>query len=265
MDSERFEVASADGVLIRGDAGGRGTVALVFVHGWAGRRGHWDEQVRTFADRHRVVALDLAGHGESGVDRSVWSIDAFACDVVAVVDALALDEIVLIGHSLSGSVIVAAAEHLGSRVTAVVGVDTWSSVGVRASEADIEAGVLLPEMRADYPSAAARFARDMCGPTAGAALVERIEREVTEMRSDVAVAILEDAIRRGPEPLEGGLRSTTVPKLAISSQSFRPKDPALLASFGIRHVMVPATGHYLMLERPDAFNAELEAGLPSAE
>jgi pimeloyl-ACP methyl ester carboxylesterase len=140
-------------------------------------------------------------------------------------------------------------------------VDTWSSLGVRASDADVEAGVLLPDMRADYPSAATHFALDMCGPNAAPELVARVVREVTEMRSEIAIAILEDAIRRGPEPLENGLRSIAAPRWAISSQTFRPKDPEVLARFGIRHLVVPGTGHYLMLERPEEFDAELESVL----
>jgi pimeloyl-ACP methyl ester carboxylesterase len=257
MDTEWFDIRSTDGVTLRGEVHGAGASALVFVHGWAGRRRHWDAQLPAFTEGRRVVAFDLAGHGDSGIDRDVWSIEAFANDVIAVVDHLELEELALVGHSLGGSVIVAVAEQLGARVRALVGIDTWSSVGVRTSTADIEAGVLLPEMRADYPAAAAHFARDMCGPTASPALVDRVVREVTEMRSDVAIAILERAITRGPEPLEDGLRTFPGPKWAISSQTFRPKDTALLAGFGVRCLAVERTGHYLMLERPDDFNRAL--------
>jgi pimeloyl-ACP methyl ester carboxylesterase len=52
-----------------------------------------------------------------------------------------------------------------------------------------------------------------------------------------------------------------VPRAAISSETFRPKDPAVLASFGIRNAVVPGTGHYLMLEQPAAFNAQLSAAI----
>jgi pimeloyl-ACP methyl ester carboxylesterase len=62
-------------------------------------------------------------------------------------------------------------------------------------------------------------------------------------------------ILRGPEDLERALLD--VPKAAISSETFRPKDAATLAAFGIDNVVIPGTGHYLMLERPSEFNERL--------
>jgi len=252
---------SADGVPIAYDVTGDGVPALVFVHGWSGNRGHWDEQVEPFASDHLVVRVDLAGHGASGVGRDRWTVASFADDVVAVVDALALDRVILIGHSLGGSVIVPAAQRLAPRVLGVIGIDTWSSIGVRHRTADIEASVLLPDMRADFAAGSARFAELMCGPTASAALVCRVRDEVAAMASDVAVSILDEAIQSGAGDLEDGLRALDVPKSAISSETFRPKDAQVLASFGISNVVVPGSGHYLMIERPIEFNRELAAAV----
>jgi pimeloyl-ACP methyl ester carboxylesterase len=259
--TEAGTVLSADGVDIAYDVTGAGDPALVFVHGWCGRRRLWDEQVEAFSSDHQVVRIDLAGHGDSGLGRDRWTVSAFADDVVSVVDALDPDRVILIGHSLGGSVIVPAAIRLGRRVVGVVGIDTWSSLGVRLEPDQVEASVLLPDMRADFAVGSARFVQLMCGPTAGEALVSRITGEVTAMPPAVAVSILDDAISEGPGDLEDGLRGLGVPKSAISSETFRPKDPDTLASFGIRHVVVPHTGHFLMLERPPEFNHHLAAAV----
>src|SRR6185295_6741260 len=93
-------VPSADGVPIRYETSGSGSPAVVFVHGWSCDRRYWDAQVRHFARKHQVVSVDLAGHGESGRERSQWSIPAFAADVKAVADALHLERMVLVGHSM---------------------------------------------------------------------------------------------------------------------------------------------------------------------
>ena len=253
---------SADGAEIAYDVCGEGTPALVFVHGWSGSRSHWAPQLGGFAPRHTVVRVDLAGHGASSTTRTRWTVAAFADDVVAVVNDLELTSVVLVGHSLGGSVVVAVARRLGARVVGIIGVDTWSSLGVRAPAADIEASVLLPDMRSDFPAAGRRFALLMAGPTAGEALSTRIAGEVAAMKPEIAVAILDEAIAQGPGDLEAGLRSLDVPRSAISSATFRPKDPDTFASYGIDHtVVVPGTGHYLMLERPDAFNEALERAL----
>jgi pimeloyl-ACP methyl ester carboxylesterase len=259
---EAGSVKSADGVSIVFDVRGRasGAAALLFVHGWAGRREHWDEQIEAFADERPVARLDLAGHGASGQSRDRWSVAAFASDVVAVVDALDLDRVVLIGHSLGGSVIVDAARHLAGRVVRLVGVDTWSAIGVRKSVEELEASVLLPQMRANYDAGARSFAAVMCGPSTPIDLADRIADEVASMTPHIAISILEDAIAAGPENFERTLRDLDAPRSCISSESFRPKDPARLAAFGIDNVVLPGTGHYLMLERPQAFN-ELLAGV----
>src|SRR5438093_886209 len=62
-------VRSADGLSIAYEVRGKGDTALIFLHGWCGDREYWKHQVNAFAGEYRIVALDLAGHGESGKDR----------------------------------------------------------------------------------------------------------------------------------------------------------------------------------------------------
>lgn len=257
MVPDEHTVAASDGVTIAYDVCGAGAPALVFVHGWSGRRGHWDEQLDYFAANHTVVRVDLAGHGTSGVDRQRWTEAAFAADVVAVCDALALDKLILVGHSLGGSIIVLAAQQMIDRVIGLIGVDTWSEVGVRDTAEAIEASILLPEMRADYETGSRRFAQLMSGPTADPTIAARIADDVAGMSPHIAISILDEAIREGPEGIEQGLLALDVPLSAISSTTFRPKDAELLATFGIHNVVLPGTGHYLMLEQPATFNRAL--------
>src|SRR5688500_18343218 len=72
---------SADGVPIPFDVQGQGEPTLVLVHGWAFDRHLWDEHAPRLARRHRVVTLDLAGHGESGKQRARWTMAAFGEDL----------------------------------------------------------------------------------------------------------------------------------------------------------------------------------------
>ncbi|NIS33422.1 MAG: alpha/beta hydrolase, partial [Actinobacteria bacterium] len=51
------------GLTLHYDTRGSGDTALVFVHCWACDRAYWREQLDVFADRYRVVSLDLGGHG----------------------------------------------------------------------------------------------------------------------------------------------------------------------------------------------------------
>src|SRR5262245_59091744 len=97
-------VRAEDGLGIVCEARGQGDTALVFLHGWCGGREYWKHQVDAFAADYRVVALDQAGHGESGKDRKAWTAGALAGDVEAVVKALGLKRVILVGHSMGGPV-----------------------------------------------------------------------------------------------------------------------------------------------------------------
>lgn len=67
---------SAGGVPISYEVHGAGEPTLVFIHGWSCDGRYWRAQLGHFAASHRVIALDLAGHGHSGLQREHYSISA---------------------------------------------------------------------------------------------------------------------------------------------------------------------------------------------
>lgn len=124
-------VTSSDGAKIRYDSKGNGSPALVFVHGWSNNRSIWDAQMSYFSKKYQTVALDLAGFGESGNNRSEWTIENFANDVVAVMNELNLKQAVLIGFSMGGPVVVEAANKIPDQVAGVVLVDNMHNVEMK--------------------------------------------------------------------------------------------------------------------------------------
>jgi pimeloyl-ACP methyl ester carboxylesterase len=74
--------------------------AVVLVHGWSGNRGYWAHQTDFLAERHHVIAVDLGGHGESGLGRDDWNLAAFGDDVVAVIETVGAQKVALVGHSI---------------------------------------------------------------------------------------------------------------------------------------------------------------------
>ena len=97
---EKKSCLAPDGVTIVYSAAGTGGTALLFIHGGLADRSFWDGQLREFAAKYRVLALDLPGHGDSGSDREIWGLPAFGADVLAVVRAERLKSVILIGNSL---------------------------------------------------------------------------------------------------------------------------------------------------------------------
>lgn len=68
---------SADGTTISYEVYGKGDPTLIFVHGWSCDSRYWRAQIPEFSKKYRVVVLDLAGHGHSGVSRKNYSTSAF--------------------------------------------------------------------------------------------------------------------------------------------------------------------------------------------
>ncbi|MCO1581023.1 alpha/beta hydrolase [Crossiella sp. SN42] len=83
------------------DHGGDGPPVLL-LHGLGGSMAHWDPVVPELTGTHRVVLMDLRGHGGSGV--GPWSWPAALADVEAVIAALDLGSPAVVGMSLGGMV-----------------------------------------------------------------------------------------------------------------------------------------------------------------
>ena len=99
-------------------AGDSGDVVLL-VHGYGGDRNSWLFLQEPLAARHRVYALDLPGHGTSAKDVGDGSVDLLADAVLGVLDAVGSDRAHLVGHSLGGAVVLAAAARAPGRIASL--------------------------------------------------------------------------------------------------------------------------------------------------
>jgi pimeloyl-ACP methyl ester carboxylesterase len=247
-------LASFDGTPIRYRSEGSGQPALLFVHGWAGDRRHWDAAAAHFADRRQVVTLDLPGHGESGKDRREWEIPAYGRDVAAVVQALGLSKVILVGHSMGGAVILEAARLLPGRVIGLVGVDTFHAVERRMDPA--QSAALLARWRADYPATARELAGILLPAAADPALRERITAAMLALPPDIGIPLLE---RLFAYDLAAAFDAVPVPIRAINTTSPTDVEGNRRHSPGFDAVTLPGVGHYPMLEAPARFEEQLDA------
>jgi pimeloyl-ACP methyl ester carboxylesterase len=253
---------SADGAEIRYAVSGAGQPALVFVHGWSCDRSYWQGQLPYFAARHRVLAVDLAGHGESGSDRERYTMARFGEDVVAAVDAAGLEgPIVLVGHSMGGPVILEAAVRLGERVAGVVAVDSLRSVGAarRVEPAELEAR--LAAMAADFRGESRPFIEAMFVDGADPALRETVVEDMLAADPRVAVSAI-----RGLNDMDyaATLAALEAPLVLINSDY----QPTVLDGLRELHPdtrleLMSGVGHFLMMEDPVRFNAALEQTISS--
>src|SRR5262249_62303816 len=92
---------------------------VLLVHGYGGDRNSWLFLQEPLAARHRVYALDLPGHGTSAKDVGDGSAGRLAGAVLGVLDAIGAGRAHLVGHSLGGAVVVAAAARDPRRISSL--------------------------------------------------------------------------------------------------------------------------------------------------
>ncbi|NNM05874.1 MAG: alpha/beta hydrolase [Gemmatimonadetes bacterium] len=250
-------VLSSDGVPIHYEVHGSGEPALVLVHGWSCDRSYWDAQVQHFSEQHLVVTIDLAGHGESGLGREVWSMSAFGQDVASVVEDLGLEQVILVGHSMGGPVVVEAARVLGDRVRGVVGADTFNDLSVKYSPEEVEA--FVQPFRANFSEAVGAVVRTMFVPTSDPAIIERTVSDMASGPVDVGVGAFEEMIAWYNVESEVAFRELDAPVRLVNSD-YQPTNVdagrGLTGSFDA--VFMSGVGHFVMTEDPETFNRLLE-------
>jgi pyruvate dehydrogenase E2 component (dihydrolipoamide acetyltransferase) len=110
------QTAEVGGRQIRYAGAGQDGDVVLLVHGYGGDRNSWLFLHEPLAERHRVYALDLPGHGTSSKDVGDGSVGLLADAVLGVLDAVGVERAHLVGHSLGGAVAAAVAARHPERV-----------------------------------------------------------------------------------------------------------------------------------------------------
>jgi pimeloyl-ACP methyl ester carboxylesterase len=97
---------------------------IVLIHGFGAALDWWDEIAPRLAAGHRVVRLDLIGHGGTEAPASGYTIERQAKLVAAVLDKLGIGRVIVIGHSMGGEVATALAEADPARIERLVLIDS---------------------------------------------------------------------------------------------------------------------------------------------
>ncbi|MFH0945355.1 MAG: alpha/beta hydrolase [Planctomycetota bacterium] len=250
------QATSYDGLAINYEVEGAGSPTLVFVHGWACNRGHWRAQMEEFRTHHRVVAVDLGGHGESGKDREIWTIESLSRDLCAVLDHLDLKDVLLVGHSMGGPVSLMAAARRPGRVIGVIGADT-----IHDAEMTITAEMIGP-----YIAAMESDFEKTCGSTARGAfpnggdvdpeLIGRVEADMLATGPDVTVGLMRAFTELDVKKI---LADCPVPVKCINAAT--PNETRVEVnrkySPAFEVILMEGVSHFLMMERPGEFNRHL--------
>jgi pimeloyl-ACP methyl ester carboxylesterase len=111
-------------VQIREDGPDDAPTTLLLVHVFAGSMRSWDTIVEPLAAAHRVVRLDLLGHGGSEKPHAGYSMEDQASTACGVLDALGIDSVVAVGHSGGGDIVCSMIEHHRRRIDGAILIGT---------------------------------------------------------------------------------------------------------------------------------------------
>jgi pimeloyl-ACP methyl ester carboxylesterase len=250
-------IRAEDGLDIVCEARGGGDTALVFLHGWCGDREYWKHQVDGFAADYRVVALDQAGHGESGKNRKLWSVSGLASDVDTVVKALDLKRVILVGHSMGGPVALLAAKRMPQTVVAVIGVDTLQNAEVKMPEEGSKK--FIEAFEADFNGTMREGLSGLLPEKTDPDLKNWLVTRAQAQDQKMALGLMRDLVGLDTKAL---LKDAKAPVRCINSAGgykfFTPTAVEVNKKYAdFNAVTIEAVGHYPMLEKPAEFNQKL--------
>ena len=249
--------ASKDGVPISYEVYGSGEPTLVFVHGWSCDARYWRAQVPAFSGKYRVVVLDLAGHGHSGMARPAYSMAAFGEDVRAVTEAAGGKKVILIGHSMGGPVIAEAARLMPGRVIGLIGVDTLENVEYPMTREELKK--MIAPLENDFRTGSRQFVGEMISPQTDPRLREWILSDISAAPTAVALSAMNemmtqyvtgessrvfDAVRIPVVTVNGGLWPVNYEANRRHMLSYEA-------------IVLKGADHFLMMSRPEEFNRAL--------
>jgi pimeloyl-ACP methyl ester carboxylesterase len=254
----RVRSATLDGITIRYDDYGEGPDALVFLHGWACSSAFWRLQIPAFIGRIRIIAIDFPGHGESDKPEIDYTEELFARSVDAVMRDAGVERVALVGHSMGTPVARTFDALFPGRTVAMIFVDGALRPTQSEEAADQEFAALATPA---YDTIMPQIFTKIIGPTMEASLRERTLADMLATPKYVVIS----AGRNLENPASYPSAAIAVPVLAIMAKASNwPADnESYYRSVApeIDYQEWDDTGHFVMLERPDDFNAAVVEAL----
>ena len=273
----KSQFAKLDGVRIHYVSYGKGDEALVLIHGWSQNADAWRDNIAGFANRSRVIVVELPGHGESdkpgegkgkaenakdeSKNRStatLYSMDHFARAVDAVMRDAKVKRAVLVGHSMGTPVSRQFYRKYPEKTLAIVIVDgSLRPFGDKAVMDQMMTGLSGPK----YRDAVGQMMTMIGGPSLSPETKQRINGASMNAPQYVLVSAFAGMLDQSIWTED----KINVPVLAIMAKSpFLPAnaDESFRAiAPNLDFQLWDGVGHFLMMEKPKEFDATVIAWL----
>ena len=238
-----------------------GAVNVLLIHGAGGMYLSWPIEMRRIPG-YRIYALDLPGHGVSGGEGH-RSVADYAAAVMAWMDQIGLKQVVAVGHSMGSAIAMTLALKHAERVI---------GLGLLGSAASLQVNPHLLRMASSvesYPQAVDLIIRWSFSNQAPPRLVQLVRQRMLTMRQEVLLA---DLLACNEFDIRGELSQIRQPALILcgAEDKMTPVSGSELLATSLpssSRIMIPESGHMVMLEQPQQTAAALErflAGTPSS-
>jgi pimeloyl-ACP methyl ester carboxylesterase len=249
---------------LHGDSG----EPLVLVHGYTGDVTDWRHQIPEFSRTHRLLVMDLRGHGRSEApqDRSSYSVDQMASDVESLVDQVGFERYHLLGHSMGGGIVQEIALHSTQRLLSLTLHDTTFKFALMADPAVEEwwKGRMALAEAGKMADLAAMEPPVPPPPHMPAERLEEAKVRLSKMSPDAFIGAWLGLVGwQGTKNRAAGISTPTLiiygdldgPALIEGSKRLAEMIP------NARVEVIPETGHSPQQERPELFNQALRRHL----
>lgn len=252
------KVSSIDSVEIFYEVIGEGDISLIFIGGWGAPTGRecWKYQL-SLAEKYKIVLVDLAGHGQSGKNRETYTMKLFGHDINSVVEELDLSNIILIGWSMGGPVILEAACMFEDRVLGLIPVDSlFPTIGSSYTKREEETILLTLKPFEDnftetYTNLFTSFLSDKFDPEDVAyfnSIVQTLDkRSMISAFRELLIWNVHDILHKIKKPIKSILAGRTMEH--FSKEEYEKY---------INSIVLEGLGHIMHYEDPETFNTALE-------
>jgi pimeloyl-ACP methyl ester carboxylesterase len=259
--------ATINGLRLYYERHGDSGEPLVFVHGYTGDVTDWRLQIPEFSRDHRLLVMDLRGHGRSEApeDRSCYTIELMTTDVEALIDEAGFERYHLLGHSMGGAVVQEIALRSPERLLSLTPEDTAPRFNLPADDRMLEfRAKRLHLAQTEGMAAAAALELPWTPPNIPPERLREVNQRLARMSADAFIGAAHSLVDWAgtPDRASSIAASTLVvcgdldaPALVEASRRLAGMIPSASLQ------MIAGSAHSPQWERPELFNRALREHL----